>query len=300
MKPVRMALSCAVAMVLGQSQSYACPSHTVGASMIAGDVGDTIENLGKPPTVAAGESVGSLAPITSWKLNLTGAHGTSPNAQIHSYVSGTPADVQTVKYDSAYAYVTVTDVPSHSVGPFPGNPAYPGAVNRTLRIPRTPTEATTHASTGLGPIGVMSNGVFIFNAADARSYNNAGVWMQNANVVEAASFDAGPGHPAPGMGGGGGGGTLVAGTYHYHQSPAALLAQVDANTPASTTRRSSATRSTASRSTARTATPIRTTPAARSSASPAATSSVTTCSRGRATRSSTAARRCRRTSAGPR
>lgn len=213
------------------SAASACPSHTLNRSLVA----DATSSLATStefrstdtlPTLTAG----SLAPIATWKINYTGARGTSANAQINALVSTSLADVQTVKYDSTYAYVTLTDVPSHSVGPFPGNPAYPATVNRTVRVPRVPTEATTHATTGLGPIGVMSNGVFIFNATDARTYNNAGIWQQNANVVEASSFDGGPGHPAPGQGGGGGGGggTLVAGTYHYHQSPAALIAQVDA------------------------------------------------------------------------
>lgn len=216
----------AAASLFAVSIANACPSHSADSSSIMEDA--LVESILSGTSLQSRSSGASLAPITTWKLNYTGARGTSTNAQINSYVSNSLADVQAVKYDNTYAYVTLTDIPSHSVGPFPGNPAYPAVVNRTVRIPRTPSEATTHATTGMGPIGVMSNGVFIFNASDARTYNNAGVWQQNANVVEAASFDGGPGHPAPGMGGGGGGGTLVAGTYHYHQSPSALIAQVDA------------------------------------------------------------------------
>jgi hypothetical protein len=162
--------------------------------------------------------------IYSWKQNLTGATGTSPNATINTLVSSIPADVQTVAFTSSNVYVNASGVPTHSVGPFPGNPAYPSNRNRTFEIPRTPQPASTHTSTGLGAIGVMVNGVPFFNAADAMSYNNQNVWHQNANVVEKASFDPAPGHPAPVQGGTG---NPSPGVYHYHQAPVALINQLD-------------------------------------------------------------------------
>src|SRR5205085_4886505 len=58
------------------------------------------------------------------------------------------------------------------------------------------------------------NGVEFFNASDGHSYNNANIWHQNANVVEAPSFDTGKGHPQQ------------TGVYHYHQSPTLLRAQL--------------------------------------------------------------------------
>jgi hypothetical protein len=70
----------------------------------------------------------------------------------------------------------------------------------------------TKTSTPLGPIGVWINGVAVFNALDAQSYNNQNIWHQNAVVVEASSFDACLGHPAPG------------GVYHHHQNPRCLYA----------------------------------------------------------------------------
>src|SRR5204862_109367 len=65
-------------------------------------------------------------------------------------------------------------------------------------------------STPLGTIAVWINGLSAFNALDAMSYNNQNVWHQNAVVVEAPSFDACLGHPAPG------------GVYHHHQNPRCL------------------------------------------------------------------------------
>lgn len=162
--------------------------------------------------------------VTCWRQNLTGATGTSPNPTINALVSQIPADVQQVGYTTSNVYVHASDVPTHSVGPFPGNPAYPSNVNRTFEIPHNPTPATTHTATGLGAIGVMVNGVQFFNASDGHSYNNLNVWHQNANVVEGASFDAAPGHPAPNQGATG---NPVPGTYHYHQAPIALLNQLD-------------------------------------------------------------------------
>src|SRR5262249_39562613 len=65
-------------------------------------------------------------------------------------------------------------------------------------------------STPLGPVGAWTNGVAIFNSLDARSYLNQNIWHQNAIVVEAVSFDACLGHPAPD------------GTYHHHQNASCL------------------------------------------------------------------------------
>jgi hypothetical protein len=59
--------------------------------------------------------------------------------------------------------------------------------------------------------------VSIFNAMDARSYNNQGVWNQNAIVVEGASFDDCLGHPAPN------------GEYHHHLNPRCLYDDRDSS-----------------------------------------------------------------------
>jgi hypothetical protein len=72
----------------------------------------------------------------------------------------------------------------------------------------------TKTATALGGIGFMVNGVPFFNASDGMSYQNKNIWHQNANVVEAPSFDAGKGHPQQ------------TGVYHYHQQPALLRQQL--------------------------------------------------------------------------
>jgi hypothetical protein len=178
-------------------------------------------------TTALTVSVASITDpsIVSWRQNVGGATGFSPNATINAIVSQIPADVKTVAYTDANTYVRVSGVPSHAVGPFPGNPAAPSDINRLFRIPRAPqVQAGNKTATGLGAIGVMVNGVPFYNAADARSYNNLNIWHQNAIVAEAASFDAALGHPNPNQGATG---NPIPGTYHYHQTPVALLEQID-------------------------------------------------------------------------
>jgi len=120
-----------------------------------------------------------------------------------------------VRYTSSNTYVNATGVPSHSVGPFTGNPNNVANQNSLYRVPRSPLEQSgTKTSTSLGAIGFMVNGVAFFNASDGMSYLNKGIWNQNANVVEAPSFDAGMGHPQQ------------SGQYHYHQQPLGLRKQL--------------------------------------------------------------------------
>jgi hypothetical protein len=166
------------------------------------------------------------AAITKWMLNTTGVKGHSPNATINALVSQINADVQTVAYNATDVYVHATGVPSHDVGPFTGNPAAPSDRNRTVRIPRNPVVNNgAKTNVGLGPVGVMVNGVAFFDPRDAQTYNNQNVWHQNANKWEASSFDnPGKGHPAPDMQSQA---TPKTGNYHYHQAPLALMNQLD-------------------------------------------------------------------------
>ncbi len=154
--------------------------------------------------------------ITHWVFNLDGHHGHSTVPTINATVSTILADVQSVQYTATDAYVRATGIPTYDVGPFgDGNPNLPTNQNRTFRITRSPQlQSGTKTNTPLGSIGAWVNGVAVFNAKDAHSYNNQGIWNQNAVVVEAAGFDAALGHPAPG------------GAYHHHQRPIALLAQL--------------------------------------------------------------------------
>ena len=169
----------------------------------------------------------TLSPtITNWMINTTSITG-------RHYVSGnfTPitdtiqANVQKVQYSTSYCYVNCSGIPAYVIGPYlDGNPAQ-GTHNEWLfKIPLNPTENTgVLTSTPLGPIGLLINGVPIYDYKDAMSYNNEGVWNRDAVINEMDGFDCAKGHPSPIFSGPPGpGGTLEGGTYHHHQNPSAF------------------------------------------------------------------------------
>lgn len=149
--------------------------------------------------------------VQSWKQNATASHGSSSDAFINNILSTILADVQKVRTTPTNSYINATGIPAYPIGPWPSNPNTPSNQNILARFPRTPTaQSGTHTNTGLGAIGLWIDGVEIFNAKDARSYQNKGIWNQNAVVVEGPSFDSAGGHPAP------------SGAYHHHQTPIGL------------------------------------------------------------------------------
>ncbi|HYV91769.1 MAG TPA: YHYH protein [Chitinophagales bacterium] len=144
--------------------------------------------------------------ITSWIINTTGETG----------YDGIPSNIQQVQYSDSNVYVSATCIPGYDIGPWAGNPNTPANQNFVYRITRFPQQNTgTLISPPLGHIGVWSNGVSIFNAQDAHSYNNLAIWNQNAIVVEGAGFDSCLGHPAPN------------GEYHHHLNPRCLYDDAD-------------------------------------------------------------------------
>jgi hypothetical protein len=155
--------------------------------------------------VALGLATMSLAAppqVECWLLNEIGRTG----------YNGLEADVQAVRSNANYVYVSCSSVPAYQIGPWPGNPNTPVDGNWTFRITRNPQpKAAPRTATGLGAIGVWVNGVAIYNASDARSYNNRNIWHQNAIFVEGPSFDGCGGHPAPNQ------------QYHNHQNAACIF-----------------------------------------------------------------------------
>lgn len=146
--------------------------------------------------------------VTCWMINSTAATG----------YAGIQTNVQQVQYSNANVYVSCTCIPGYDIGPWAGNPNIPANQNFVFKITRTPQENTgTKTVVPMGHIGVWTNGVSIFNAKDARSYQNAGVWNQNAITVEGPGFDDCLGHPAPN------------GEYHHHLNPTCLYYDVDAS-----------------------------------------------------------------------
>ncbi len=159
--------------------------------------------------------------ITSFLRNTTGVRG-------RHYVQGNPApladtahaNVQKVRYSTGNVYINSSGIPTYVIGPYlDGNPSQAGNRKYLFKLPLNPQpNAGTPTAVGLGQTGVLINGVPTYNYADARSYNNQGVWHQNAIAFENAGFDCAKGHPSPGMGPGG----AANGSYHHHQNPSAF------------------------------------------------------------------------------
>ena len=111
--------------------------------------------------------------ITSWILNLNGATNPSYPNEL--------TNVQNVCYTSTDVYVSCTCIPGYDIGPWSQNPNQPANQNFVFKINLIPQENTGNKTKApMGHTGVWSNGVSIFNAEDGMSYNNQGVWNQNA------------------------------------------------------------------------------------------------------------------------
>ena len=151
--------------------------------------------------------------ITSWLQNTNNTKG-------RYYLTGNPtpinltvdANVQLVQYSSNYVYVKATGIPAFVTGPFATGPVTTAANNNyTIKIPLTPTVATTKTLVGNGTIAAFINGTVAYNAGDAGSYNNQNKWHSNAVYFENIGFDCAHGHPGP-----------MTSDYHHHQNPSAF------------------------------------------------------------------------------
>lgn len=148
-------------------------------------------------------SAHALPPVvTQWKLNRTNATG----------YGGIVADVTQVRHSSTNVYVSCNGVPSYSIGPWPGNPNTPTALNWVYKLPIVPQPNTgTPVAVGLGHVGVLRDGTGLYDPRDAMSYNNLGIWRRIAWYFEISSFDSCLGHPSPQR------------EWHPHAKPVCLL-----------------------------------------------------------------------------
>ncbi len=138
---------------------------------------------------------------TTWPNNVPTGATTSGGV-----ATPTKADTQSISYTNAAVYVTSNNLASYTMGPWFSAGLnggvfqnFPAAQNFRGQIPLTPTVAATKTRTGLGPVGLLVNGVAVFNAGDGASYSNAtrvdvggGRVAASALNVSAASFESGP------------------------------------------------------------------------------------------------------------
>jgi hypothetical protein len=124
-----------------------------------------------------------------------------------------PSNCILIQYSTTDVYVSCFCIPGYSIGPW-SNPNVAENQNFVYKITLNPVPYTgTPTAIGLGHIGVLTNGVSIFNANDAQFVNN--VWSRNGYYFEYPSFDNCLGH------------AQQQGEYHHHVSPKCLYDQAD-------------------------------------------------------------------------
>ncbi|MBZ0273983.1 YHYH protein [bacterium] len=104
-----------------------------------------------------------------------------------------------ISNDGDYAIVTSNGFANYPMGPFDIGPGDVVEQDHEFWIPLDPTPQDTE--TPLGPVGVMTNGIPIFNPWDAVELAGC---RNNAKFVRADSFDQYEGHPEQ------------TGAYHHH------------------------------------------------------------------------------------
>ena len=164
--------------------------------------------------------------VDSCQTNFTGAgdaggatpwiHGSTWDSTAKPAVQGSvswPQASYHVSVSGGQRIITTNDLPiGYTTGVFPispSDPAYaydrnPNAIQAqslTYTLPATPTVASAPSCVGMGPIGVLSDGVTLFNALDAAGRDAV------AHEVQ----DSCGGHPEK------------TGDYHYHEISPCLL-----------------------------------------------------------------------------
>ena len=206
----------------------------------------------KPNTTISSVSTLNTTTFTLSQTSQAGQSGLSltaadvQNSNTNGAAQSVPAyaDVQRIRYTSTDVYINASGFASYTMGPWYGSAAqtspwgfWPLAQNYSTRITRTPVvkslPKTKHPG---GMIGMMVNGVAIYDLGDAFSFKQTanspsvtgsdtapptagdGFWSRDALAVEVVTFDPGFAHQ-PGSNG----------QYHYHAEPKALRYQLGDN-----------------------------------------------------------------------
>jgi hypothetical protein len=167
----------------------------------------------------------STTPVTTWPTGITGPVNGGQATPAYS-------DIQRVSYSAGYVYVNATGLASYTMGPWYLDaaktmlfPNWPADLGLLMRFPRSPALATTHTTSGYGPIALAVNGVVFYNGNDADSYSPAtgtdvmasqggGIWNRDALLSEGMTFDPALAHQQN------------TGQYHYHVNPIGLRYQL--------------------------------------------------------------------------
>src|SRR6266536_2452259 len=168
-----------------------------------------------PLVMCGGTSATTSPTVTTTSTTTTTSTGTTSATLPAIY--GKFGNGVKVSFDSTTVTLTTTDLPDHN-SPYFGvgnakyeapqagmvvNPNLIASQNISLRVPAVPSKSTP-SDTPLGPIGIATNGVVLFN-----QYAAGRMPLTN----EIFSFDRYNGHPSP------------SNQYHYHVEPLWLTAQ---------------------------------------------------------------------------
>ncbi len=178
-------------------------------------------------------------PATTWPSGSVVNNNTGGAAQTLPAYS----DVQRIRCTATDVYLNANGLASYTMGPWYVNSGglfgfFPLARDYQVRITRSPAIAMTKTRHPGGMIGMMVNGVAIYDLGDAFSFhqtandpsvtgtdqmgaNGDGWWSRDALAVEVVTFDPGFAHQ-PGNNG----------QYHYHAEPKALRYQLGDNVTA--------------------------------------------------------------------
>jgi hypothetical protein len=115
-----------------------------------------------------------------------------------------------IGYDSSGCTRGETD---EGAGFWPPGPECPEAQSTTMMLPVTVTPATETCWTGINSMGMLLNGVAIFNWSDGFSYNSESTWYNLAQKLEVYDLGVCRGHAAGGL-------------YHQHLDAPCFEAQV--------------------------------------------------------------------------
>ena len=173
-------------------------------------------------------------PVTTWpSVGVVNNNNGSAAQTLPVY-----SDVQRIRYTATDVYINANGLASYTMGPWYVNSGalfgfWPLSRDYQIRITRSPAPATpTKTKHPGGMIGMMVNGVAIYDLGDAFSFHQTannpsvtgtdgmgvtgdGYWSRDALAVEVVTFDPGFAHQ-PGNNG----------QYHYHAEPKALRYRV--------------------------------------------------------------------------
>lgn len=135
------------------------------------------------------------------KPSVEGSVSWSSTAYYNVNVSGDTRVISTndepIDHDSGVFPISISD-PAHE---YDGNPNHISAQPTTWDLPADPTAASTPSCTNDGPVGILNDGVFLFNALDANNRDGGATEI----------FDQWQGHPDS------------SDMYHHHMAPTFML-----------------------------------------------------------------------------